>query len=207
MFQCGILKYRLQSFMTFSNESSSPGLQFFTNFLLLPQSPLGINCFSVGPSLPNPARKLVSVWCSLFGARTSAPAWSLPQAAGGYLIHCDPQGFGGTTWLTVVCITVCRGIFALVPGAPPPFASPGFLVSADLFLSYFLTPLSRMLLCSIFHPFINMLSQGHYLWWAQLWPMMHLSWSWVETGPVQCGGQLFTENRSLLSRYQEASIT
>lgn len=84
------------------------------------------------------------------------------RGAGGYLIHCDPQGCREMTWLTMTGITSCRGISALVPGAPPPSASPLTLVSADLFLSCLLSPLSQILLCSIFHPFLNMLSWRYF---------------------------------------------
>lgn len=149
------------------------------------RSPSGMDCFTVVPhGLPNPSRKLVSVWsllhrrqllpgaCTCVGTKLQLcsghshllqhrACLGLPAVA--YLIHCDPRGSGGTTCLTMVCIMGCRGTFALVPGAPPPSASPVSLVSADLFLSCFLTPLSQMLLCSIFHSFLNKLSQRHYL--------------------------------------------
>jgi len=59
----------------------------------------------------------------------SAPPWT-------------SMGYRGTTCLTMVFSRGCRGISALAPGAPPPSPSLLTLVSAELFLSHILTPLS-----------------------------------------------------------------
>jgi len=48
----------------------------------------------------------------------------------------------GITYLTMVFFTGCRGICAPVPGAPPPSPASRTLLSAELFLSHILIPLS-----------------------------------------------------------------
>jgi len=60
-------------------------------------------------------------------------------------------GCRGTACLTMVFSTGCRGISVLAPGAPPSPPSLA-LVSAGLFLSYSLTPLSY---CSFLFPLLN----------------------------------------------------
>jgi len=52
------------------------------------------------------------------------------------------HGLQGTACLTIVCSMGCKGISAPAPGAPPPPPSALILVSAELFLSRVLTPLS-----------------------------------------------------------------
>jgi len=53
------------------------------------------------------------------------------------------MGYRGTACLITVFSTGCRGISALVPGAPPHPPSSLTLMSEELFLSRFLTPLSQ----------------------------------------------------------------
>lgn len=62
---------------------------------------------------------------------------------------------------------------------------------ANLFLSHILSPLSQLLLHSIFYPFLNMLSMrwNHCHWLAQLRPEAGPSWTLLELqyGNVQHG--------------------
>jgi len=69
----------------------------------------------------------------------SAPPWT-------------SMGCRGTACLTMVFSTGCRGISAPAPGAPPPPPSSLALVSAELFLSHRLTPLSSLL---FYHSFFS----------------------------------------------------
>ena len=107
-------------------------------------------CSNVGSSLhgaTGPARSLLqrglptgsqppldTSFCSGVGSSTgcrwiSAPPWT-------------SMGCKGTACLTMVFTTGCRGISAPAPGAPPPPPSSLTLVSAELFLSHILSPLS-----------------------------------------------------------------
>jgi len=74
----------------------------------------------------------------------------------------DLRGLQGTTCIMMAFIRDYRGFSALAPGAPPPRTSSLILVSAQRFLSHFLTPLSQLLLCSSFFPWLNMLSKRSY---------------------------------------------
>lgn len=95
------------------------------------------------------------------------PMWSQPPS-GIHLLWCgvlhklqealcssmDLAGLQGHRCLTMVCTLGCRGVSGLAPGAPP--APPSVLtwVSAVLFLSHTLIPLSWMQFCrfSFFSP-------------------------------------------------------
>ena len=179
-----------QSSMNFSNMSPSHGLQLFMNWscvgpfhrvqyfrhrLLQCGSPTG------SPFLPRACSSVGSPWghrllwastCSRVGSSMGCRWISAPQWTS---MVCR-----GTTCLTMVFIMSCRvKISAPAPEAPPPPPSSQTLVSAELFLSHSLTPLSWMLLSSsIFPPFLNMLSQRcyHPHWWAQPRPAAGLSW-------------------------------
>ena len=141
-------------------------------------SPSGTGCSSMGPPQGHkPCQQTCSrVGSSFHGA--TGPARSLLQcklpkgsqpASGillcGYSLSCRwisappwvSMGCRGTACLTMVFITGCRGISALVPGAPPsPPPSSLTLVSAELFLSHCLLSLSccKMPLCRFFF-FLN----------------------------------------------------
>jgi len=72
-----------------------------------------------------------------------------------------------TTCLTMVFIMSCKGRLSTptFQASPPPLPSSLTLVSAELFLSQSLTPLSlpsRFTAEFFFFPFLNMLSQRHY---------------------------------------------
>ena len=133
-------------------------------------SPSGTDCYSVGPPRGHRScqQTCSSVGSSLHGA--TGPARSLIQHR---LPTGSPSPSGASTcsgvgsspccrWisapaltsmgaghscLTMGCTTGCRGISALAPGAPPAPPASLTLVSAGLFLSHILTPLSRCSFC------------------------------------------------------------
>ena len=91
-------------------------------------------CSMLEQGLPWGHSLLRASTCSSVGSSTgfrwvSAPLWT-------------SMGYGRTACLTTVFFTGCRGISALAPGATPPPALSLTLVSADLFLSHVLPPLS-----------------------------------------------------------------
>ena len=98
----------------------------------------------------------------------SAPPWT-------------SMGCRGTACLTMVFTMDCRGISAPAPGAPPPSPSSLTLVSAELFRSHILTPLSQLLLHSSFYPFLNMLSQRRCDWLSFGQQRVHrgADWNWL----------------------------
>lgn len=107
--------------------------------------------------------------CSGVGSFMSCRWISAPQQIS--------TGGRGAAWLTMVCTSACRGIFALAPGAPSS-------MSVELLHSHFLIPLSQLLCCN-FCPFWNMLWQRCYQW-AQSWPacgqwQVHpgAGWNWL----------------------------
>ena len=133
-------------------------------------SPLGTDCSSVCPPRGHkPCQQTCSSAGSprdhsLLWASTCSGMWSSP----GYRRISAPLWTSmdcmGTACLTMVFITGCRGkISALKPGAPPPPPSSLTLVSAELFLPHCLTPLSYLLFCSSFFPYLKyMVSQRCY---------------------------------------------
>ena len=86
------------------------------------------------------------------------------------------MGCWGTACLTMVVSTGFRGISAQAPGAPLSHRSSLTLVSAELFLSHLLTPLSLTAFAPgglvLFPPFLNKLSQRcyHHGSLSQPWP-------------------------------------
>jgi len=112
-----------------------------------------------------------SVWSSMACRWTSAPLWT-------------SMGCGGTACLTMVFSTGSRGISAPAPGAPRPPPSSLTLVSAELFLSDVLTPLSLMLLPSSIFPFLKYIIRGATtvsdgLSHGQQWLHLGDGWHWL----------------------------
>lgn len=102
----------------------------------------------------------------------------------GYLLHCGhlraverrPASHG----LLFCFPCMAAGESAPSPGAPPPPPSSLTLVFAGLFPSHFLTSLSQLLLCSVFYPFFNTLSQSNVaagLGFGQQWVQLGASWN------------------------------
>lgn len=126
---------------------------------------------SMGPHvLPGPTRSqpLQASTCSSVGSSMdcrwiSASLWT-------------PHGLQKHSCLSTGCPTGCRGVSALVPRAAPP--SPSLTpVSTGFFLSHILTlRLQSALVQCLFH-FLATLSQSHYHWWAQPWPVVGSPWS------------------------------
>ena len=160
-----------QSSMNFSSVSPSHRLQFFTNCtsvgpfhevqsfrnrLLQHGSPAGsqvlpANLLQHGLLYPwghRSCQEPAPAWAShrvtaSFG-HPPALAWG-PLSRGCRWISAPlwtSMGCRGTACLTMVFPMGCRGISAPAPGAPPPPPSSLTLVSAELFLSHLLTPLS-----------------------------------------------------------------
>ena len=101
-------------------------------------------CPGVGSPLhrsTGPARNLLQCGLptghSLLQVPPPAPAWGPPWAAGGISTPPHPSSMGcrGTACLTMAFTTGCRGISALVSGAPPPPPSALTLVSAEFLTS------------------------------------------------------------------------
>jgi len=148
-------------------------VQSFRNRLLQRGSPTG--------SQAQPANLLRRGLLSVHGS--AGPARSLLQ-------HGLPMGFQPPSGIHLLQCGVLHGLqgdslphhglhhglqgktSAPAPGAPPPPSSALTLVSAELFLSHRLTPLSRLLCNCKFFPFLNMLSQRcyHRRWLARPWP-------------------------------------
>jgi len=144
-------------------------------------SPSGTGCSSVGPHrVTSSASKPAPVWASLStdpqvlaGACCSTVSpWghsflqasdcsgvgTFPWATGGYVLHHElPWTTGGQPAFPMVFITSCKGrVHAPTFQAPPPPPSSLILVSAELFLSHRLTPLSSPLFhLSFFLPLLN----------------------------------------------------
>jgi len=149
----------LQLFTNCPSVGPSQGLQSFRNRLLQRGSPMGsqalpanlLRCgllslhgstvpgrsllqrrLPTGSQLPSGTHLL---WCGVpsTGCRwTSAPLWT-------------SMGCRGTTCLTMVFITSCKGRLSVpASGAPPPPPSSLTSVPAELFLSHHLTPISRL---------------------------------------------------------------
>jgi len=92
----------------------------------------------------------------------------------------------GTACLIMVFIMNCRGkLSTLAPGARPLPPSSLTLVSAELFLSHSLTPLSRTSSLQVFFPYLNMLYHrggtvvSDWLSLGQQWVLLRAGWHWV----------------------------
>jgi len=109
-------------------------------------SPSGTGCSSVGPHrVTSPASKPAPAWAPLStGPQVLAGACSsigFPQ--GHNLLHTHlpsppwiSMGCTGTACLTMVFSTVCKGISALAPGAPPcPLSSLTFILHVHMAVS------------------------------------------------------------------------
>jgi len=99
------------------------------------------------PTGSQPPSDIHLLWCGVTstGCRwRSAPLWTSMDCR-------------GTTCFTMVCIMSCKGrLSAPASRAPPPPPSSLTLVSADLFLSHHLTPLSSLpFLRSFLFPLLN----------------------------------------------------
>jgi len=129
-------------------------------------SPSGTGCSSMGPPQ---GHKSCQQTCSNMGFPQSHSLFWASTCSG-------TASFTGCRWISVptwtsmgcrhtACLAFsmgCRGIAASVPGAPPPPTSSLTLVSAGLFLSHFLTPLSSYNCYRVFFFFfLNILSQRH----------------------------------------------
>jgi len=132
-------------------------------------SPSGTGCSSVGPPQ---GHKSYQQTCSSMGSALhgSAGSWQAPHKATSCFRHppasawnhfhglqvdmCSTMGLHGcrgTTCLTMVFITSCKERFsALATRAPPPPPLSLILVSAELFLSLHLTPLSNCRFTTVF---------------------------------------------------------
>lgn len=123
----------------------------------------------------NPASKPDSAWIHVFlhdhrSCREPESSVGFTQDCSFLLVHLHPSQvlhrlqmnlcstmdlhrLKGHSCLTTVCTMGCREISAPLPGAPDPPPSPATLVSARLFLSHILIPLSQLqLFCSKFSP-------------------------------------------------------
>lgn len=89
------------------------------------------------------------------------------------------RGLQGHSCLTKAVATSCRGMYASAAGTTSPFSSSLTSGSSKKLPSHFLSPLSQLLFCNTFYPFLNVLWQRQYQhhWWAQLWPATGLCWS------------------------------
>jgi len=103
---------------------------------------------------------------SLLQASTYSNVGSLPWATGGYLLHCGPPWAAGeqpaSPWSSAQAAREDSLLRHLAHLFPPP--SSLTLVSAELFLSHHLTPVSQLPFHRrvFFFPFFNMLSERHY---------------------------------------------
>jgi len=134
----------------------------------------------------SPASKPALVWCplsmgpqvlagacsgagspwghSLLQAYTCSAVGSLPRARGGDLLHRGPPWTAGgqpaSPWLSSRAAKEKNLCSDILNNSHPP--SSLTLVSAELFLSQSLTPLSRLPFHCRFFPFLNMISQRHH---------------------------------------------
>ena len=148
-------------------------------------SPLETDCFSVGP--PRGHKFWQKTCSSLFtGPKVLPGTCSHRVTVSSMLIHLlrcrvlhrqQVDIYSWTAWLTMIVSMGCRGIFAVVPGAPHPSPSSLTLMSAKLFHIRLLHSLAVLLFRRFFFFFLNMLSQRYYhcCWWAWSWPVAGLS--------------------------------
>jgi len=145
----------LQLFTNCPSMGPSPRVQSFRNRLLQHGSPWGHQpcqqtCSGVGSSLPGSAGSGRSLPLSTGSQLPSGIPLLQPWGPfhGLQVEICstvDLHGMQGTACLTMVFITSCKGrVSAPTSRAPPPPPSSLTVVSAELFLSHRLTPLSRL---------------------------------------------------------------
>jgi len=172
--------YGRQFSTNFSNVSPSRGLQLFMNCpsmgpfhrvqsfrnrLLQHGVPHGVTshqtCSSVGSSLHGSSRILLEHRLPTGSQPPSGIHLLQPGVPStGYRWRSAPpwtsMGCRGTACPTMVFIVSCKGkVSAPVSRAPPPPPSSLTLVSAELFLSYRLTPLSRLVYRCSFFPLLK----------------------------------------------------
>lgn len=175
---------RRQSFVNISNMSLSHGLLLFPN------------CSSLGPlhGVMNPTSKPSTTRGPLFLCPQVLPTNLLWHRSTGsqplsgiHLLRYEVlqrlqvdicftlilHGLQEHICFTIVCTTDCRGISAVMPGAPLSPLSSLNMESAELFVSHVLIPLLQMMLgCSIFPLLKYVVPEAlHCCWWAQLWPV------------------------------------
>jgi len=137
---------------------------------------------SMGPQvLPGACSSAGSPWGhNLLQASTCSSMGSIPQAAGGDLLHCEPPWAAGaqtaSPWSAAQAAREDSLLQHLKHLLPPP--SSLTLVCAELFLSHHLTPLSSLPFhrSSFLFAFLNTLSQRHYHHCRLVWP-------WPAVGP------------------------
>jgi len=167
----------LQLFTNCPNMGPFHGVQSFRNTLLQRGSPTGSQTLPLKPApalapLSTGPQGLAGAYCSarsprghsLLQAPTCSGMGSLPQVTGGYLLHHGPpwaaRGQPVSPWSFIMS---CKGRLSTSASRAPPLPTSSLtLVSAELFLSHSLTPLSSLPFhCNFFFPFLNMLSQRH----------------------------------------------
>jgi len=188
-------------------------------------SPSGTGCTTVGlPQGHKPCCKPARSWAPLStGSQVLAGACSSMLSPWGhrllgshviYLLQRGVHSMGyrwissppwtsmdcrGTAWVIMVFIMSCRRkLSTLAPGASPPPPSSLTLVSAELFLSHSLTPLSRTGSLQLFSPSYmcyhrSATTIADWLSLGQWWVLLRAGWHWVYQ---TCGKLLATCHRS-----------
>jgi len=164
------LSHRLQLFTNCPSVDPFHGVQSFRNRLLQRGSPQGHKpcqqtCSGMGSSLHRSAGPARSLLQNGLPTESQLPSGiHLLQhrvpSTGYRLISAPPwtfMGCRGTACVTMVFIMICKGkLSAPASQAPHPTLASLTLVSAELFLSHSLTPLSRLSFpCSFFLPLLK----------------------------------------------------
>lgn len=103
----------------------------------------------------------------------------LHRLQSGYLLWSGPSWAAEKSFFTAVFSMSCRG--NICSSAWNTYCPPSSLIFCSA-VSHFSHSSFSQLLCSIFYPFLNISPQRHHLlhWVAQLWPTVHLFYSWLE---------------------------